>query len=59
VAKRGRPKVEEPGSPVTAWLRQGDHDALIRLAKQQDQTVSRLVRELLKLKLPAVNKPTD
>jgi len=55
--KRGRPRVDEPGSPVTAWLRQGDHDALIRLAKRDDRTVSAVIRDLVKRTLPA-NKPT-
>ena len=35
------------------WLRPGEHDQLIRLAKQHETTVSSLVRQLLNLKLPA------
>jgi hypothetical protein len=50
--KRGRPPVTEPGSAVSTWLRQGEHDQLIRLAQQQDTTVSALVRQLLKLRMP-------
>lgn len=54
---RGRPKAEEPaGSSVTAWLRPGEHDRLIELAKREDKTISALVRELVKLK---VGIPTD
>jgi hypothetical protein len=46
--KRGRPPVEEPGSSVSTWLRRSEHDQLIRLAQQQETTVSSLVRQLLK-----------
>lgn len=49
--KRGRPKHDEPGSSVTAWLRAGEHDRLIALAKQEDKTISALVRELVKLRI--------
>jgi hypothetical protein len=49
--KRGRPRVAEPGSSVSTWLRQGEHDELIRLAQQHDTTVSSLVRQLLKLRI--------
>lgn len=50
--KRGRPKADEPvGSSVTAWLRPSEHDRLIALAKQEEKTISALVRELLKLKI--------
>jgi hypothetical protein len=46
--KRGRPRVEEPGSSVSTWLRRSEHDQLIRRAQQQETTVSSLVRQLLK-----------
>ena len=49
--KRGRPRVPEPGSSVSTWLRRGEHDALIRLAQQHETTVSSLVRQLLKLRI--------
>jgi|SoimicMinimDraft_17_1059745.scaffolds.fasta_scaffold78703_2 hypothetical protein len=49
--KRGRPPVAEPGSSVSTWLRQGEHDELIRLAQQHDTTVSSLVRQWLKLRI--------
>jgi len=49
---RGRPKVEAPvGTSVTTWLRNGDHDRLLALAKREEKTISALVRELLKLKI--------
>jgi len=35
------------------WVRAGEHDQLIRLAKQQETSVSSLVRQLLQRTLPA------
>ena len=49
--KRGRPRVDEPGASVSTWLRPGEHDKLIKLAREQEQTISALVRHLLTLKL--------
>lgn len=49
--KRGRPRAEEPGASVSTWLRPGDHDRLIQKAREQDTTVSNLVRVWLRLKL--------
>lgn len=49
--RRGRPKAEEPGGPVTTWLRNGDHDRLIALAKREEKTISALVRELVKFRI--------
>jgi hypothetical protein len=49
--KRGRPPVTEPGSAVSTWLRQGEHDRLIQLAQQRETTVSSLVRQLLKSRI--------
>jgi len=49
---RGRPKVDDPvGTSVTTWLRHGDHDRLLALAKRHEKTISALVRELLKLQI--------
>jgi hypothetical protein len=50
--KRGRPRVAEAGSSVSTWVKQSEHDALIRLAEQRETTVSSLVRQLLKLRIP-------
>ena len=47
----GRPRAEEPGVPVATWLRTGEYDRLIRQAQAQEQTVSALIRDLLRLKL--------
>jgi len=44
---RGRPRVTEPGSCVSTWVRQTDHDRLIQLAKKYDLTVSQVVARLL------------
>jgi hypothetical protein len=49
--KRGRPRLQEPGTSVSTWLRPGEHDKLIKLAKDNEQSISSLVRSLLKLKL--------
>jgi len=46
--KRGRPKRPEPGSRVSAWLRAGDHDRLVRDAVKADTTVSAIVRDLVR-----------
>jgi hypothetical protein len=51
VKPRGRPRVEEPGTSVSTWLRPGEHDKLIQLANKHDTTISALVRQLLILKL--------
>lgn len=48
---RGRPKADEPGSTVSTWLRTGEHDKLVKLAQQQETSISALVRQLLALKL--------
>ena len=49
--KRGRPKAQEPGSAVMTWLKASEHDQLVRLAKERDQSVSAMVRDLLKQNL--------
>jgi hypothetical protein len=48
---RGRPRVDEPGERLSTYVRTSDYDRLVRLALKNDQTVSALVRDLLKLKL--------
>lgn len=48
---RGRPRVDEPLSHVSTRLPIPYHDRLIQLAKQQDTSVSQMVRQLLVLKL--------
>lgn len=48
---RGRPRVSEPGTSVSTWLRTDDADKLMRLASKNDQTVSSVVRQILADKL--------
>jgi len=58
VTKRppGRPlgstKVTAPSASVSVWLPAADHDRLIALAKKEEQSISKTVRQLLNLKLP-------
>lgn len=48
---RGRPRVNEPRASVSTWLPAGAHDRLIRLAQQQEQSISATIRQLLILRL--------
>lgn len=45
--RRGRPRAAEPGSAVTVWLPESEHDRLIRLANMAEVSVSELMRRLL------------
>ena len=47
---RGRPRTA-PSSSVSTWLPDDAHDKLIRLAAEQETSISALVRSLLLLKL--------
>jgi hypothetical protein len=49
---RGRPKAQEPTTPVTAWVKPSEYDRIVRLANQRETSVSGLVRDLIRLKLP-------
>lgn len=49
--KPGRPKAESRGSTVCTWLRQQEHDRLVKLAKQTDQSVSSVTARLLRMML--------
>ena len=40
----GRPRVEEPGTSVSVWLRATDHDKLIRLANRRECSVAEVLR---------------
>ena len=48
--KRGRPRVlaPTPGATVATWIRPDEHDKLIQAAKARDQSVSGLLRALIK-----------
>jgi len=39
------------GTSVSAWVRPGEYDRLVKLAHQRETSVSKLVRELLILRL--------
>jgi hypothetical protein len=46
--KPGRPPKPDRGSRVSAWLSQSEHDQLVALARQRDESVSALVRTILR-----------
>jgi len=50
-SKGGRPRVPEPGVPVSTWLPPADYDKIIKAAKAQEMTVSALVRTWVRLKI--------
>ena len=49
----GRPRSDDPlCAPVTAWVRRGEYDRLVKMASQrEDKSLSALVRSLLFTKL--------
>jgi len=51
VTHQGRPRNAEPSSSVTTWLPAREHDTLIRLAREEETSISALVRRLLNLRL--------
>jgi hypothetical protein len=50
--KGGRPRVEVPGVRITTWIPAPDYDRLYALAQKHDSSVSGVVRELLRVRLP-------
>jgi hypothetical protein len=50
-AKGGRPRAEA-STTVCTWLPARDYDRLVRLAQAHEQSVSALVRTLLRTRLP-------
>lgn len=48
---RGRPRAPDPGARLSTWVPVREYDRLVKLAKTRDQSLSSLVRDLLKLKL--------
>ncbi len=44
----GRPKSEEPGTSLTAWIPASEYDRILKLAKQSEQSISAFVRDSLK-----------
>lgn len=49
---RGRPKVDEPSTPLSTRVRNSEYDRLVRLANQRETSVASLVRDLIRLRLP-------
>ena len=47
----GSTRVLEPRSSVSVWLPASAHDRLIKLAAKEEQSISKTVCALLKLKL--------
>lgn len=50
--KPGRPRSDEPKTTVSTWLPTKEHDRLIRLANERDQSVSQTVRQILRAQFP-------
>lgn len=51
--KGGRPRLEVPGIRVSTWVSAPDYDRLLDLANRHEKSLSGVIRELLKLKLPS------
>lgn len=49
--RRGRPRVQEPRTTVCTWMEARHYDQIVRMANQQEKSVSALVRDLLVLRL--------
>jgi hypothetical protein len=47
---RGRPPTDDPKTSISAWIPTGDYDRLVKMANHREQSVSALVRDLLKSK---------
>ena len=47
-AKGGRPRADEPGTTVCAWVKASEHDKLIALANRRGESVSELVASLVR-----------
>ncbi len=43
--KPGRPKAEQPSTSVSTWLKIAEHERLVKLAQDREQSVSSLVRQ--------------
>ena len=43
----GRPKVDEPGTRLSTYVRNSDYDRLVRLALKHGRPVSAVFRDLL------------
>ena len=50
-AVRGRPKAEDPKTTLSTWVKATHYDQIVRMANEQEKSVSALVRDLLTLRL--------
>jgi hypothetical protein len=53
-SRGGRPRLDPAAaasSPVTVWLRQGEHDRVIATASREGKTISAFMRDAARLKL--------
>ena len=48
----GSARAPEPSASVSVWLPASAHDRLIKLAAKEEQSISKTIRQLLKLQLP-------
>jgi hypothetical protein len=55
--KPGRPRVPEPSTTVTTWVKSADYDRLVVVARRRDESVSAVIRNLIAAGLHR-HKPT-
>lgn len=53
--KAGRPRSQEPKSTVSTWISAREHDRLIRLANEREQTVSKTVLQIIRERLSSTS----
>lgn len=46
----GRPRAEEPGTVLTAWVPTSEYDRLVKLAAARGDSLSKVVRDLIRRK---------
>lgn len=49
--RRGRPRVAEPRTHVSTWLPESEADQIARIAHRNDMSVSKVVRQLIRISL--------
>ena len=47
--RRGRPKADQPRTTLSTWIETKEYDQLVKLANRREQSLSSLVRDLLKI----------
>lgn len=48
---RGRPRAEEPHTSLSVWMKSRDYDRIVKLAQQQEKSLSAAARDLLIVRL--------